>query len=162
MGDVFAHNVMGIQSPRIGLLSNGAEEKKGNDLTRSTHALLKQHDFNYLGYVEGRDVYGGDVDVVVCDGFVGNILLKISEGLASSIASMLREQLQSRMLARLGYLLARPAFKVFKKKIDPDEYGGAPLLGIRGTCIICHGSFKSKIHCNCNKSGGRECFDHSQ
>lgn len=140
MGNVYARNVLGISSPRVGLLSNGAEEKKGNDLTRTTHALLKQHDLNYLGYVEGRDIYSGDVDVVVCDGFVGNIVLKTSEGLASSIASMLREELQSRFLARIGYLLARPAFKAFKQKIDCDEYGGAPLLGIRGTCIICHGS----------------------
>jgi glycerol-3-phosphate acyltransferase PlsX len=144
MGDVYARNVMGIASPRIGLLSNGAEEKKGNDLTRSTHALLKQQDLNYLGYVEGRDIYSGTLDVVVCDGFVGNIVLKTSEGLASSIASMLREELQSRFWARIGALLARPAFKAFKQKIDCEEYGGAPLLGIRGTCIICHGSSSAK------------------
>ncbi|MFN2256880.1 MAG: phosphate acyltransferase PlsX [Desulfuromonadaceae bacterium] len=144
MGDVYARNVMGISAPRVGLLSNGAEEKKGNDLTRNTHALLKQHDLNYLGYVEGRDIYSGAVDVVVCDGFVGNIVLKTSEGLASSIASMLREELHSRFLARIGYLLARPAFKAFKQKIDCEEYGGAPLLGIRGTCIICHGSSSAK------------------
>jgi glycerol-3-phosphate acyltransferase PlsX len=144
MGDVYARNVMGIASPRVGLLSNGAEEKKGNDLTRSTHALLKQQDLNYLGYVEGRDIYSGTLDVVVCDGFVGNIVLKTSEGLASSIASMLREELQSRFLARIGALLARPAFKAFKQKIDCEEYGGAPLLGIRGTCIICHGSSSAK------------------
>ncbi len=144
MGDVYARNVMGIASPRVGLLSNGSEEKKGNDLTRSTHALLKQHDLNYLGYVEGRDIYSGAVDVVVCDGFVGNIVLKTSEGLASSIASMLREELSSRFLARIGYLLARPAFNAFKQKIDCEEYGGAPLLGIRGTCIICHGSSSAK------------------
>ncbi len=144
MGAVYARNIMGIADPRIGLLSNGAEEKKGNELTRTTHARLKQHEFNYLGYVEGRDVYSGAVDVVVCDGFVGNIVLKISEGLASSIGSMLREELQSRFLARIGYLLARPAFRAFKRKIDCDEYGGAPLLGIRGTCIICHGSSSPK------------------
>lgn len=144
MGSVYARNVMGIAAPRIGLLSNGAEEKKGNELTRTTHALLKQHDFNYLGYVEGRDVYSGAVDVVVCDGFVGNIVLKVSEGLAASIGSMLREELQSRFWARIGYLLARPAFRAFKRKIDCDEYGGAPLLGIRGTCIICHGSSSPK------------------
>lgn len=144
MGSVYARNVMRIAAPRVGLLSNGAEEKKGNELTRTTHALLKQHDFNYLGYVEGRDVYSGAVDVVVCDGFVGNIVLKISEGLATSIGSMLREELQSRVLARIGYFLARPAFRAFKRKIDCDEYGGAPLLGIRGTCIICHGSSSPK------------------
>ncbi|MDY0213367.1 MAG: phosphate acyltransferase PlsX [Desulfuromonadaceae bacterium] len=148
MGAVYARNVMGISAPRIGLLSNGAEEKKGNELTRTTHTLLKRHDFNYIGYVEGRDVYSGAVDVVVCDGFVGNIVLKISEGLAASIGSMLREELQSRFWARIGYLLARPAFRAFKRKIDCEEYGGAPLLGIRGTCIICHGSSSPKSLAN--------------
>ena len=151
MGDVYARNVMGVTAPRVGLLSNGSEEKKGNDLTRSTHALLKEHDLNYLGYVEGRDIYSGAVDVVVCDGFVGNVVLKTSEGLASSIASMLREELNSRFLARIGYLLARPAFKAFKQKIDCEEYGGAPLLGIRGTCIICHGSSSAKSFANAIK-----------
>jgi glycerol-3-phosphate acyltransferase PlsX len=148
MGDVYARHLMGKRSPRIGLLSNGAEEKKGNELTRETHQLLQQHDFNYIGYVEGRDVYSGAVDVVVCDGFVGNVVLKVSEGLADSIGQMLRTELKSRWLARVGYLLARPAFQAFKKKVDYAEYGGAPLLGIKGTSIICHGGSNVKALTN--------------
>ncbi len=148
MGDVYARQLMGKKSPRIGLLSNGAEEKKGNELTRETHQLLQNHDFNYIGYVEGRDIYTGEVDVVVCDGFVGNVALKVSEGLAESISQMLQKELISRFLAKIGYLLARPAFKAFKKKVDYAEYGGAPLLGIQGTSIICHGGSNVKAVTN--------------
>ncbi len=140
MGSIYAEHVLGIARPKVGLLSNGEEEKKGNDLTRETHLLLKQADLNYLGSVEGGDIYNGRVDVVVCDGFVGNVLLKVSEGLAVAISTMLRREIESRFLARIGYLLSRPAFRSFKKKISPAEYGGAPLLGIAGTGIICHGS----------------------
>jgi len=148
MGDFYARHIMGKSSPRIGLLSNGAEEKKGNDLTRETHKLLRQHSFNYIGYVEGRDIYSGAVDVVVCDGFVGNVVIKVSEGLAESIGQMLQKELKSRLLAKLGYLLARPAFRAFKKKVDYAEYGGAPLLGIKGTSIICHGGSNVKALTN--------------
>ncbi|OQY20155.1 MAG: phosphate--acyl-ACP acyltransferase [Desulfobacteraceae bacterium 4572_35.1] len=148
MGDVYARHIMGKKSPRIGLLSNGAEEKKGNDLTRETHRHLLRHNFNYIGYVEGRDIYSGNVDVVVCDGFVGNVVIKVSEGLADSIGQMLRAELKSRLLAKLGYLLARPAFRAFKKKVDYAEYGGAPLLGIKGTSIICHGGSNVKAIMN--------------
>ena len=143
MGSIYVEQVLGKQGPRVGLLSNGEEEKKGNDLTRETHRLLKESDLNYVGYVEGGDVYNGSVDVVVCDGFVGNVLLKVSEGLAVAISAMLRLEIESRFWAKLGYLLSRGAFKAFKKKINPAEYGGAPLLGISGTGIICHGSSDS-------------------
>ncbi len=140
MGSIYVEHVLGKRRPRVGLLSNGEEEKKGNDLTRETHQLLKGSNLNYLGYVEGGDVYNGSVDVVVCDGFVGNVLLKVSEGLAVAIGAMLRREIQNRFFARIGYLLSLNAFKAFKKKINPAEYGGAPLLGIAGTGIICHGS----------------------
>jgi len=140
MGSVFARQMLGKSSPRVGLLSNGEEESKGNELTRETHALLKQMDLNYLGYVEGRDIYNGTVDVVVCDGFVGNVVLKVSEGLAEAMSQMLRAAFSERLLPRLGYLLAKPAFAAFRKKVDYAEYGGAPLLGIQGTGMICHGS----------------------
>ena len=100
----------------------------------------KETDLNYVGYVEGGDIYNGSVDVVVCDGFVGNVVLKVSEGLAVAIGTMLKREIESRFWAKLGYLLSRSAFKAFKKKINPAEYGGAPLLGIAGTGIICHGS----------------------
>ncbi len=140
MGSVYVEHLFGKKHPRVGLLSNGAEEKKGNDLTREAHQLLRQSRLNYVGYVEGGDVYNGGVDVVVCDGFVGNVLLKVSEGLAVAIGTMLKQEIESRFLAKVGYLLSRPAFAAFKKRINPVEYGGAPLLGIAGTGIVCHGS----------------------
>ena len=140
MGSIYVEYLLGKARPRVGLLSNGAEEKKGNELTRETHQLLKTSKLNYLGYVEGGDVYNGSVDVVVCDGFVGNVLLKVSEGLARTIGTMLKSEIESRFLAKMGYFLSRPAFDAFKKKINPAEYGGAPLLGIAGTGIVCHGS----------------------
>lgn len=140
MGSLYAEHVLGKKNPRVGLLSNGEEEKKGTDLTRVTHLLLKDTNLNYVGYVEGGDVYNGSTDVIVCDGFVGNVLLKVSEGLAVAIASMLKKEIEKRFLAKLGYLLCRPAFDAFKKRVDPSEYGGAPLLGLDGTGIICHGS----------------------
>ncbi len=143
MGSLYVEHVLGKVKPRVGLLSNGSEEKKGNELTRETHLLLKDSHLNYIGYVEGGDVYNGSVDVVVCDGFVGNILLKVSEGLAMAVGTMLRREIQSRFWARVGYLLSRPAFKSFKQKINPAEYGGALLLGIAGTGVICHGSSDS-------------------
>ena len=148
MGQVYAKHVLGVASPRVGLLSNGEEESKGNDLTRETHRLLKQSPFDYVGYVEGRDVYNGKVDVVVCDGFVGNVVLKVSEGMAEAIGTMLRREIRKKPLAMLGYLLAKPAFTAFKKRIDYAEYGGAPLLGIEGTGMICHGGSNAKAMMN--------------
>jgi glycerol-3-phosphate acyltransferase PlsX len=126
--------------PRIGLLSNGEETGKGNALVKETYELLKQSPLNFIGNVEGRDVYRGDVDVVVCDGFVGNISLKISEGLAEAAMQMLKREIMKTWRAKLGYLLIREAFAGFKKQVDYAEYGGAPLLGIDGTGIICHGA----------------------
>ena len=139
MGSLYVEYLLRKSRPRVGLLSNGEEEKKGNDLTREAHQLLKKSQLNYLGYVEGGDIYNGSVDLVVCDGFVGNVLLKVSEGLAVAIGTMLKREIENRFLARLGYFLSRPAFDAFKKKINPAEYGGAPLLGIAGTGIVCHG-----------------------
>lgn len=140
MGSLYVEHCLNKSYPRVGLLSNGEEEKKGNDLTRETHQLLKNSQLNYLGNVEGGDVYNGSVDVVVCDGFVGNVLLKVSEGLAVAIGTMLKQEIEGRFWAKLGYLICRPAFTAFKKRTNPAEYGGAPLLGIAGTGIICHGS----------------------
>ncbi len=129
----------GVGQPRVGLLSIGEETGKGNTLVKETYNLLKESSLNFIGNVEGRDVYKGDVDVIICDGFVGNISLKISEGLAEAILQMLKEEIKRSTIAKLGYLLARPAFRKFKKRVDYAEYGGAPLLGINGTGIICHG-----------------------
>jgi len=148
MGQVYAKHVLGVENPRVGLLSNGEEESKGNDLTREAHQVLKRASFPYKGYVEGRDVYNGSVDVVVCDGFVGNVVLKVSEGLAEAVATMLRSEIRKKPLAMLGYLLAKPAFKAFRKRIDYAEYGGAPLLGIDGTGMICHGGSNPKAIMN--------------
>ncbi|MFQ5585264.1 MAG: phosphate acyltransferase PlsX [Thermodesulfobacteriota bacterium] len=144
MGDVYARDILKKSSPRIGLLSNGEEEGKGNELTRETNDLLKTSRLNYLGYVEGRDVFTGDVDVVVCDGFIGNVVLKLSEGVADAIIAMLKREIQKSLPAKMGYLLARGVFKDLKRKIDYSEYGGAPLLGINGTCIISHGGSTAK------------------
>nr|WP_291317977.1 phosphate acyltransferase PlsX [Desulfuromonas sp.] len=139
MGEVFVRHVLKKSNPRVGLLSNGEEESKGNELTREAHRFLKKAPFNYLGYIEGRDIYNGSVDVVVCDGFVGNVVLKVSEGLAEALGTMLSKEIRQHPLAKIGYLLSRGAFKSFKKKVDYAEYGGAPLLGIEGTGIIAHG-----------------------
>ena len=148
MGDVFARYLMDKPHPSVGLLSNGEEESKGNDLTRETHLLLKGSLVDYVGYVEGRDIFSGNVDVVVCDGFVGNVVLKVSESLAEFVTGMLRHEISSRLLGKVGYLLARPAFSAFKKKVDYTEVGGAPLLGIDGIGMICHGGSNPKAVMN--------------
>jgi phosphate acyltransferase len=129
--------------PRIGLLSNGEETSKGNALVKEAFELLQKSPLNFIGNVEGRDVYKGNVDVIVCDGFVGNISLKISEGLAEAAGQMLKNEIMKTWRAKLGYLLIRHAFAAFKKKVDYAEYGGAPLLGINGIGIICHGASDS-------------------
>lgn len=127
------------QEPRIGLLSIGEETGKGNTLVKETHELLAKSALNFIGNIEGRDVYQGDVDVIVCDGFVGNISLKVSEGLAEAAMQMLRNEIMKTFRAKIGYLLIRKAFFRFKKRVDYAEYGGAPLLGINGVGIISHG-----------------------
>ncbi len=130
----------GIDDPTIGLLSIGEEAGKGNTLVKETHELLQSAPLNFYGNVEGRDVYKGDVDVIICDGFVGNVALKVSEGLADAAARMLRAEISKTWRAKIGYLLIRQAFARFKQRVDYAEYGGAPLLGINGTGIICHGT----------------------
>ena len=136
--------LLDIERPRIGLLSIGEETGKGNALVKETYELLKQSPLNFIGNVEGRDVYRGDVDVIVCDGFVGNISLKISEGLAEAAMQMLKKEIMKTWRAKLGYLLIRGAFAAFKKRVDYAEYGGAPLLGVNGGVIKAHGSSNGK------------------
>lgn len=143
MGSVYAKYILKKDNPKIGVLSNGEEEGKGTDLTRETHEILKGSSFNYLnylGYVEGRDIFSGDVDVVVCDGFVGNVVLKTTEGVAEALISMLKKEIMASLPAKIGYLLAKGALLKVKKKVDYAEYGGAPLLGIDGIGIISHGA----------------------
>jgi glycerol-3-phosphate acyltransferase PlsX len=144
LGEVYARYAMGIANPAVGLLSNGEEDSKGNELTRETNTILKQTSLNYAGYVEGRDIFKGTLDVVVCDGFVGNVVLKLSEGLADAAGKMLKEEIVKSWVSKLGYLFVRGAFNRFKKIVDYAEYGGAPLLGINGVGMICHGGSNVK------------------
>jgi glycerol-3-phosphate acyltransferase PlsX len=139
MGEVYYRVIFGVDRPRVGLLSIGEEDHKGNDLTREAFAVLKQLPLNFIGNVEGRDLYNGRVEVIVCDGFIGNVALKISEGLVEAVSALLRESLSISLASKMGSFLSRGAFKEFKKRLDYSEYGGAPLLGVRGVCIICHG-----------------------
>ena len=143
MGDIYARYQLGIRKPKVGLLSVGEEEGKGNELTRGAYELLKQLPLNFVGNVEGRDLYNGKLDVIVCDGFVGNVALKISEGMVETVRYLLKESLASTISSQVGFLLSRRAFNDFKKRLDYSEYGGAPLLGIKGVCIIGHGSSNS-------------------
>jgi len=139
MGEIYYRALWGVKRPRVALLSIGEEEMKGNELTREAAALLKQTALNFSGNVEGRDVFRGDVDVIVCDGFIGNIALKISEGLVEHIGGMLKKAIKSSLTSQLGYALSKRAFDSFRKRTDYSEYGGAPLLGVRGITIIGHG-----------------------
>ena len=139
MGEIYSRLVLKVKQPRVGLLSIGEEEHKGNALTRDTTPLLKELGLNFIGNVEGRDIFTGHTDVIVCDGFVGNVALKVSEGLVDMIGSMLKESLKATVTRQIGYLLSRSAFRDFKKRVDYSEIGGAPLLGVKGVCIICHG-----------------------
>lgn len=139
MGENYYRSIFGTRRPRVGLLNIGEEEMKGNELVREAHDRLKKTPLNFVGNVEGRDVFAGNVDVIVCDGFIGNIALKISEGVAQHIGVMLKKALTSTFAAQFGALLSRSAFLKFKKQIDYSEYGGAPLLGVRGVTVIGHG-----------------------
>jgi glycerol-3-phosphate acyltransferase PlsX len=140
MGEIYARTVLKIAEPRVGLLSIGEEETKGNDLTREAFPLLKALPINFIGNVEGRDIFSGLADVIVCDGFVGNVALKTSEGVGRFVREVLRESLTRTVTAQVGALLSRKAFNEFRHRLDYREYGGAPLLGVRGICIIGHGS----------------------
>src|SRR5215467_14260709 len=145
MGDVyfrtiFAGRFPSADRPRVGVLSIGEEETKGNELTREAYKLIKELPMNFVGNVEGRDLYNGKADVMVCDGFVGNVALKISEGMVETVRFLLKQSLQATISSQVGFLLSRRAFADFKKRLDYSEYGGAPLLGIKGVCIVSHGS----------------------
>jgi glycerol-3-phosphate acyltransferase PlsX len=144
MGAAYARVAFDCDNPRVGLLSVGEEEGKGNELTREAHQLLKSAPVNFVGNVEGRHVYAGNTDVIVCDGFTGNITLKISEGLVEAIEALLHAELQSTFGTRVGYLLSGQAFRRFRKRVDYSEFGGAPLLGIDHICIVGHGRSSPK------------------
>ncbi len=144
MGSIYAERVLGISRPRVGVLSNGEEKGKGNDLTRAAYEQLSATGLNYIGYVEGRDIFSRKVDAVVCDGFTGNITLKTMEGVASFIVGVLKEAFEQNLLSRLGYLLSRKSLRQAYNRLDHAEYGGAPLLGLDGVAIIAHGGSDPK------------------
>jgi glycerol-3-phosphate acyltransferase PlsX len=149
MGHMYARNVLRIAHPRVGLLSIGEEDSKGNALTHDTFPLLRNlPGMDFIGNVEGRDLFNGRTDVAVCDGFVGNVAIKTIEGTAKLVSTLLREALKSTVTSQVGALLSRRAFNDFKKRLDYSEYGGAPLLGVRGVCIVGHGSSNEKAVMN--------------
>ncbi len=143
MGSLFSKKIIGVATPRVGLMSVGEEESKGNELTKEVHKTLKQLNLNFIGNVEGRDLYNGRADVIVCDGFTGNVALKTSEGLIEAVLKLLKDELSRNLQAKLGALLSQQSFKRLKKRLDYSEYGGAPLIGLRGVSIICHGRSSS-------------------
>ncbi len=155
MGDIYSRLIFHTKHPKVGLLSIGEEDHKGNALTHEAMPLLKTlRHINFIGNVEGRDIYTGKVDVVVCDGFVGNVALKTSEGLEEVIRQMLREALSKSPTRQLGALLAKGAFAEFKKRVDYSEHGGAPLLGLKNVCLICHGRSPAKALYNAIRVAG--------
>ena len=160
MGEIYSRIILRQPNPRVGLLSIGEEEHKGNELTHAATPLLKSLNLNFIGNVEGSDLYTGNVDVIVCDGFVGNVALKVSEGLGDMVKHLLRDSLESTISGKIGYAISKNAFATFKKRLDYSEYGGAPLLGVRGGCIICHGrsnanAIKNAIRVAAEFSGGK-------
>ena len=144
MGSMYARVAFGIEAPRVGLLSIGEEATKGNELTREAHRLLKASSLAFIGNIEARDVYSGAADVIVCDGFTGNVALKISEGLVEVVEDLLREELSRTITMRVGSLLTRRALRRFRRRVDYSEYGGAPLLGVAGVAIVGHGRSSAK------------------
>lgn len=139
MGEIYSRIILHTHKPRVGMLSIGEEDHKGNELTRAAMPLLKSLPINFIGNIEGNEMWSGKADVIVCDGFIGNVALKVSEGLVDMIRHMLRESLESTITRKIGYVLSKAGFADFRKRVDYSEYGGAPLLGVQGVCIICHG-----------------------
>jgi glycerol-3-phosphate acyltransferase PlsX len=144
MGTVYARAWLGVTSPRVGVLSIGEEATKGNELTREAYRLLQASTLRFIGNIEARDIFSGEADVIVCDGFTGNVALKLSEGLVEMVEELLGQELQSTFSAQVGYLLSRRAFRRFRRRVDYSEYGGAPLLGVAGLCIVGHGRSSAK------------------
>ncbi len=144
MGNTYCRMIMGKKNPRVALLSIGEEDIKGNEMTKEAFKLIEKTDVKFIRNIEGKDIFTGKADVIVCDGFTGNITLKVSEGLAEAILKMLKKEVSSISAGKIGYLLIKPAIRNFKKRTDYDEYGGAPLLGINGTSIISHGRSSAK------------------
>ncbi|MFA5143892.1 MAG: phosphate acyltransferase PlsX [Candidatus Omnitrophota bacterium] len=154
MADAYSRYILHKSNPSVGLLNVGEEETKGTEFVKETHALLSESKLNFIGNIEGRDVYAGTVDIILCDGFVGNVILKVSESIVDTIFKALKQEIKASIIATLGAALASSAFKGLKKKMDYDEYGGAPLLGVDGRCIISHGSSTPKAIKNAIRVAG--------
>jgi glycerol-3-phosphate acyltransferase PlsX len=144
MGHLYSREVLGVDNPRVGLMSIGEEDGKGNDVTREAFRTLKEMPLNFIGNVEGRDIFSGKADVIVCDGFIGNVSLKAVESAAEALMYFMKDEISKSLMAKMGYLLARPAFRAFRRKVDYAEYGGVPLLGLRGTAVVCHGGSSAR------------------
>jgi glycerol-3-phosphate acyltransferase PlsX len=144
MGHLYAREVLGLASPRIGLMSVGEEDGKGNDVTREALKALKEMPLNFIGNVEGRDIFNGKADVIVCDGFIGNVALKAVESAVEAVMHFMKDEIAKSVLAKAGFVLARPALRKFRRKVDHVEYGGVPLLGVRGTAIVAHGGASAR------------------
>lgn len=158
MGSIYAHHIMGIENPRIALLNIGTEESKGNELTQHAYPLLQASSLNFSGNIEGRDVPYGRADVVVCDGFVGNVVLKTAEGLAGALFELIKDKITSTPVRKLGAMAVKPGLKEIARMMDYAEYGGSPLLGVNGISIVCHGSSKEKAIFNAIRVAG-ECAE---
>lgn len=154
MGEAYARKILGIPRPRVAIVSIGEEETKGTDLTRETAALIRKTDLLYVGNLEGRDFFADKADVFVCDGFVGNVILKTMEGMATALVDFLREEILKSQMARVGAILAGGAIRRVKTRLDYAEYGGAPLLGVKGGVVICHGSSDARAMKNAIRSAG--------
>ena len=154
MGSIYAELAFGKERPSLGLMSIGEEDSKGTDLTKEAFKTLKEAGLNFIGNVEGRDVFSGKVDVIVTDGFTGNVILKVSESLSEMVEQMLREEIKKTLQASVGFLLSRSAFRSFKTRLDYSEYGGAPMLGVKGCVIICHGRSSAKAVKNAIRLAG--------
>ncbi|MCW6094249.1 phosphate acyltransferase PlsX [Clostridium sporogenes] len=158
MGKVYFESVLGVKNPTVGLVNIGAEEEKGNELTKAAYKLLKDTDFNFIGNIEPRDIPRGETNIAVCDGFIGNTVLKTYEGVASNLFSMLKDEIMSSTRGKIGGALLKPVFKDFKKKFDYTEYGGSPFLGAKGICIKAHGSSDAKAFKNAIRQA-KICYD---
>jgi len=156
MGSIYARSFLGMENPTVGLINNGSEDKKGTETVRAAHMLMREDSsLNFIGNIEGRDVPAGAADVMVCDGFVGNIVLKLTEGMATTLFSMIREKITSTPVRKIGAALNRKAFRELKQSLDYSEYGGAPLLGVRGVSMICHGSSNARAISSALKAAAR-------
>jgi glycerol-3-phosphate acyltransferase PlsX len=148
MGNIYSREILGRENPRVGILSNGKEEMKGNDLTREAFKLCQQLDLNFVGYVEGHDLFSDHVEVAVTDGFVGNLVLKTCESMGKGMLRMVKRELAANPVRKFGAALARNAFRTIKQRMDPDAYGGAPLLGLNGNVVKAHGSARERAIMN--------------